>query len=443
MEKGTYATISANARVPLPAIELLRGLLSDDPEARWTPEQAEIWIDGRKNTPAQRKGQIKAKKTFVFQNRHHNNSRTLAYAFSLAPEEALRTVKSDGELVTWLKKSLEDKELSEKVKGQIDMVNRGATGVQNSPEMIIAKICIMLDPTGPIRYKRRSFMIESMGICLSYDVLKQQNPQDLLEVVTKDLYEVWLKFQTHSSPDFALWHRQYLRSKGYLKVNEVGFGFERCLYELNKRIPCLSPLIIDEMVMEIDDILPALDSVATTVDQETRPVDRHIAGFIGARFNEDIHPHLRATALPEKERSIIGTLSLLAFLQWKLKTPAVYGLASWLGGLLGSAINTYHNRKTRRDLEREIPQLVRKGSLPELFDLVDNAEQRTEDDSGFMEARKQYGEAETEINDIDGKDGTREQKLLISGQKAAAMFSIVIGMIIVSTLFLLNDWNSY
>ncbi len=439
IERGSYAAISAGIRVPIPAIEMLRGLLSDDINARWTPEIAEIWIDGRKNTPGQRKGQLKAKSAYTFQNFPHSNPRTLAYAFSLAPDEALRTIKADETFEKWLRRGLDDKDLGERISGLMEMASRGS-GPKHSQEIVISKICIMLDPTGPIRYKNRSFHPESYGTLIAFDILNKQNPQDVLEVVTRELYEVWFKSQYSSVPSHAIWQRQYLRCKNYLKVNEMGFGPERCLYELNKHLQCLSPLIIDEFITNIGELLPAIDRAASTVEHETHPMDRHIAAFIGARFNEDIHPHLSAMALPEKERSIIGILSLLAFLQWKLKTPPVYGLSSWFGGLLGPAISTYNNRKTRRIIEKEIPQLVRKGSLPELFDLVDNTEQRQEDETGFLEARKEYNTAEVEIDEMGANDGSQDKKLLLSGQKAAAMFSIILTMIITSILFLTYKW---
>ncbi len=40
----------------------------------------------------------------------------------------------------------------------------------------------------------------------------------------------------------------------------------------------------------------ALDGAANRVDTKNKPMDRHIAAFIAARFEEDIHPHLKAVA---------------------------------------------------------------------------------------------------------------------------------------------------
>lgn len=108
--------------------------------------------------------------------------------------------------------------------------------------------------------------------------------------------------------------------------------------------------------------------------------------------------------------------------------------------MLGPVINTYHSRSTRRELEREIPQLVRKGSLPELFDLIENAERRKNDVGGFTEAQAAFVTCQKEIIDVIGVEGERESKILKSGQKATAMISILLSMTVITMLFMLEVW---
>ena len=199
-------------------------------------------------------------------------------------------------------------------------------------------------------------------------------------------------------------------------------------------------MVIKHHVVTIEGLLPALDAAANNADARSKPMDRHIAAFVAARFNQDIQPHLKAIASARADTSVIGMLSLLAFLQWRLQGPAMLGLSSWIGGLLGPAINTYHNRAMRRELEREIPRLVRKGSLPELFDLVDNADRRREDGDGFAEARAEYDEAESEIQEIEGSDSERMAKAMRAGQQTAAMISVICTMIVVTAIFLWQAW---
>ena len=217
--------------------------------------------------------------------------------------------------------------------------------------------------------------------------------------------------------------------------NDPGFGLERCLYELNPGLSCQSPFVIEEGIIEINQLLPALDRAANHADTHTKPMDRHVAAFIAARFNEDIHPHLRALAAGKESTAVIGMLSLLAFLQWKLKADPVFGLTSWIGGLMGPAINGYHSRTTRRELEKEIPKLVRRGSLPDMFDLIDNAEKRREDQDGYADAVEEYSACADEIASIEGKDNELQEKAERTGQKTAATISIITTMIAVTIMF--------
>ncbi|MBT3306810.1 MAG: hypothetical protein HN377_10050 [Alphaproteobacteria bacterium] len=231
---------------------------------------------------------------------------------------------------------------------------------------------------------------------------------------------------------------EYARLRGFLSLDDPGFGFERCLYESNPTMPCQSELIVSEYVCQIEDVLKSLDSVANRIDNNIKPMDRHLAAFIAASFDEDIHPHLKALAAPVEETATIGMLSLLAFLQWKLRISALYGLSSWVGGLLGPAINTYHSRTTRREIKKEIPRLVRKGSLPELFDLIDNADNRRTDAQGFEEAASEYAAAEYEIREIEGAGSERQSKAEKTGKQTAAVISVVLSMITASILFIIE-----
>ena len=252
------------------------------------------------------------------------------------------------------------------------------------------------------------------------------------------LPQIWYSLQRSVFDGASLQQEEYSTLTGYLSLDDPGFGFERCLYESNPTLPCQSEIITKDYVYQVEDLLPAIDAASNRSDPKTKPMDRHIAAFIAARFEEDIHPHLKALAAPVEETATIGMLSLLAFLQWKLRITALYGLSSWVGGLLGPAINTYHSRTTRQDIEKEIPSLVRKGSLPELFYLIDNAENRKSDAEGFEEAAREYAEAEYEVREIEDTGSERQSKAEKKGKQTAAVISVVMSMIVASILLIIE-----
>lgn len=440
VEHGTYATLCGGTRISLSFIEPLRGMLSDDVEERWGPPELDLWINGRKMTPIQRKPARRASQPFSFGGRDHVSPRTVARAFSMNVADGARALKEGALFDTWVRRHLSDPALADRLQGIVDQARVFEGQPNGSDEVIVARIAMFLDPAGPVRYKGFSFMLDGYGAALAVDLLRRGDMQVGAEALAREMPETWIAAQGKSRAETLEIMKTYTQLKGFLKITDPGYGVERVLYEMNHSLPCQSPFIIQEYVTTIEELLPALDRVANRVEAKSKPLDRHVTAFISARFQQDIHPHLKALAATKEETSLIGMLSLLAFLQWKLRIETLLGLSSWVGGLLGPAINTYYSRTTRRDIEREIPRLVRKGSLPEIFDLIDNAEKRRVDAEGYGAAQTEFIAAEAEIQDLQGVDGSRLAKAERTGQQAAAMSSIVLSMLIVTVLFLLHKW---
>ncbi|MCK5778050.1 MAG: hypothetical protein KAH11_04620 [Rhodospirillales bacterium] len=430
---GSYAAICGNARIPLSLLEPLRGLLSDTPTDRWGLDEITNWLNGLKQTPQQKKPARRGDSPLRFGGRDHTNVRTLAHAFNRQIPEAVRLLK-DETFHAWMKRSLNEGNLSETLKGFVDTANFHKDDFQGTEEYLVARCCAAMDPYGPIRYKGVSVYLDGFGPMLAMEIIRNGNYQVLTEIITREIYQFWVSDRANFLDSIEV-SQMFAQLKAWLSNKEPGFGLERCLYELNPGLSCQSPHIIEDGIIEIEQLLPALDRAANHADSHNKPMDRHVTAFVAARFTEDIHPHLRALAAAKESTAVIGMLSLLAFLQWKLKAEPVFGLASWIGGLLGPAINAYHSRTTRRELEKEIPKLVRRGSLPDLFDLIDNAEKRREDQDGYADAVEEYSACANEILEIEGSGNELQVKAEKTGQKTAATISIITTMIAVTIMF--------
>lgn len=435
-EQGTYSTLCRGTRMPLSLLEPLRGLLSDDPDERWGIRELTLWIDGRRQTPIQKRPVTKSETRFLFAGHAHVTPRTLAYAFSRNVTDAARVIK-EGQLDPWLRRSLSAASLADEVGRTVDTTRMHASESRGSDEMLVSRVCMLLDPKGPIRYKGYAFVIDAFGTALAVELLRQGNTKVGAEILDQNLPGIWLE-RADPGPETVILTRQYETLRGYLHNGEPGYGIERCLYELNPNLPCQSSLLIQDYIVDIDALLPALDEAADRVDTKIPPVDRHVAAFIAVRFDEDTENHLRALADPNDAKKMAGMLSLLALVQWRLGPEALYGLSSWIGGLLGPVINSYHSRTVRRDIEREVPRLVRQGGLPELYELIENAEQRQQDERGYQAAVEEFTLAENEIQEIEGSDTARTESAERMGQQTAAMTSVVVTLIFV-TIILLNE----
>lgn len=433
MEQGSYAAICANARLPMPLLEPLRGMLNDTVALRWGLDELTGWLAGEKQPPLQQTPVVRSSFPYLFEGHEFNSPRTLARYLSRHRETAMQAINDDA-LVTWLRRGVEDPHRADNVKATLETAALHQDSAEGSEDYIISKTCMVLDPQAPIHFKGMSFMPDGFGPALAVELLRRGDVSVPIEALSIEIPLLWYHSQRVIFAGASVQQIEFATWKGYLSSKEPGYGYERCLYEINASLPCQSELLIKNYVIEIEELLPALDEISNKVDANVKPIDRHISAFIAARFNEDILPHLKALASPKEETATIGMLSLLAFLQWKLRIKSLYGLSSWVGGLLGPAINTYNSRTTRRKIEKEIPSLVRKGSLPELFDLIDNAENRRIDTSGYETACAEYLQAEMEIRDIEGSGEALTTKAERTGKQTAAVISIVLAMMVSSVL---------
>ena len=426
---------STHTPLPITLLEPLRGMLHDTVEERWGLDQLIGWLDGQKQPSLNQIPIIKSDFPYRHEGRGHFTPRTLARALTRHRETALGVINDDA-LIGWLRKGVKEAGIADGIKAILKIAALHKEDIQGTEDYIVAKACMVLDPQSPIQYKGFSFMPDGYGPALAVEIVQRGNADVPTEVLKIELPAVWYSHQQSVFAGSSVQQVEYTKLKGYLNINEQGYGIERCLYEFNPSMPCLSEFIGKDYVIEVDTLLQALDGAAKNADTRIKPMDRHISAFIAAHFEEDIHPHLKALAAPSEEASTIGMLSLLAFLQWKLRIGPLLGLSSWVGGLLGPAINTYHSRTSRRDIEKEIPRLVRKGSLPELFDLIDNADNRRTDADGFETAIADYAAAEFEIRDIEGAGTERQTKAERTGKQAASVLSLILAMIVVSVLFI-------
>ena len=270
---------------------------------------------------------------------------------------------------------------------------------------------------------------------------EKANILTIRQLILNGLPDVWISAQTGPPNSAKLKHliSLYSQIRSYFNITDFGFGIERCVYELNDGLRCLSPLLELDYVIDLDKILPALDDAANRVDGKHHPVDRHIAAFVIKQHNQNIEPHLKAVSSLKESTKLIGVLSLLALLQWRFKPGPLYGLASWIGGMLGPVIDTYHSRATRREIEREIPRLVRKGNLPDLFDLIDNIEKRQIDNDEFTAAKIEFNEAQHEISQIESNSASKRREYENKGQQIAAMTSLILSMIIIMVLLVMES----
>ncbi len=426
--KGSYATLIGEERVSLGLIELLRGLLADNVSQRWDISSIQLWADGRRLTPVQAKVIKTSQRPFLFNNVEYFSYRTLAYAFCKNWDLAADAIRSE-KLQTWLNRGFDDKEMARAVEKSIDMALVRFSTKEKQEDFFVARTCMLLDPSAPLRVRECSFMPQALGQMIATYVSDEKMIKTLIGLISTGYLESWYELHRNRSAE-----QQVKSMQMVLLKPDLGMGIERLMYDLNEGLPCQSPLVVKDYVDDISDLMPALENISKKIGPKTEPIDRHIAAFIAVKFGTKVSDQISALNSPKESISVQGMLNIFATLQQTFGPEKLYAFSSWIGGLLSPIINGYFSLEKRQQLEKHLPKLIRKGFLPDIYAFLNNKQERLMDMNYFEQAKKEYAKLAEEIEFLDGNREKREEEGLMMGHQVAAIVSFSIAVL---TMFLL------
>jgi len=436
MVLGSYSALCGEARLPLALVELLRGCLCDDANERWEVDAIDLWLNGRRLTPLVPRFEKRAIRSFPLSGKEFMTARELAIGIYQNWETALPQL-GESKLELWMSRALDNKDKAAAIAGvmgaEVTAIDRRMVS-----DVTIAKICMLLDPTAPIRYKTVSVMIDGFRWLLPMAMANNGDVRTIAEALMRELPKAWMETREAYSPDNSVMESGFRTQKGHLDRGSIGSGLERVLYEMNESVPCLSPMLLDDYVVELRDLLPALNAYAKKKGENPggTAIDRHIAAFIAARATFDVDRLITDLSSPDASRSVMTMINLLAMIQWRLGQSGMSHLSAWLANLAKPAIRTYHNREKRRALEEELPRIGREGNIVELSRLLDSADEKGADYRGFEEAKAQWMEAYRQAKAIvDGHEEIHEEASR-TGQQIASLISITAAFITMTFLLL-------
>ncbi|MBK1698570.1 hypothetical protein [Rhodovibrio salinarum] len=390
--KGSYAALMGQARVSLTLMEPLRGLLCDRVDERWTLQQLETWLNGRRQSPKQASLPTKARRAFTFQGRDYWTAPSLAHALANNWTEALR-VLSSGDLVRWAERSLPDEKQSKALAAALASTQFGDGGDDRS----LARALVTLDPAGPIRLRGFAARVDAIAQAFALGFENRDRRTAFIEVLRSKLPERWLEAQPQQRPDHPQVLQQFERMLWYIERDQPGYGMERVLYEYNPGWPCQSPLLAESYVCEVGELLPALERRAEQDVPDASPVDRHVAAFCGANMKPAPDRLIQGLGDPSAANRAQAVVALLADLQRRYGPDQLPALCEWVARQLSPLTDSLHNRQVREKVKRRIERAVKSGSLAELRAAAADPELRRRDKEAFQHAKAQYGQLARDI----------------------------------------------
>ncbi|MCG8545628.1 MAG: hypothetical protein MJE12_15620 [Alphaproteobacteria bacterium] len=391
LAKGSYAALMADQRVSLPLMEVLRGLLNDDPRERWTLEDLENWIGGRRLSPRQQIMPAKGVRPLEFAGRYLSTARDVAEGFSRNWDAGIAAVQN-GTLADWLRRSLSHE-------ATIDAVNDArATNADDESTVddgAMARICIALDPAGPIRLRTLRAVFSGIGNLLASNHQNEALRDDFLILVGENIAQFWVGRTSQPSLDSVRILGILERIRTYIDRSGMGQGYERAIYDLAPAAPCRSPLLEGDFVHTPGELLLVLERIA-----ESNPgmlgniIDVHIAAFISARMKVSINAELHDLQEGiDPFQSALAAARILSVVQDSTRVGPVPALCSVVVKMLEPGAERYHNRPHRKAVLERLRKAGESGVVNNLLAAIDDREDLKADELLYQQAVAQYVES--------------------------------------------------
>jgi serine/threonine protein kinase len=392
MEQGSYYSLINIKKISNDIKILLKGLLNDDVAERWKSKQIFDWFNNQVTSLGIIHKPNDATRALSFNDKDYYTCRYLAHGLQKSWTLAKKFILED-KINRWIERSIGDTEIAEKLE-RISNIGRyeSANSVLIGQEELLVRYLAALDPTGPLRMKDFSISVESLPLLLLYGFAR--NKKEYLENAKKILKGCYWRFFTIKSDKKAHIHNKLYdvmdKIREFFDKDIMGFGMERCLYELNLNIPCQSEIFKGKMIFTVTQLLQGLDVQASLGNNEI--MDSHIAAFILAKLHivEEITlPSLANFPLLARRKELI-TLTILSIAQKTTDTNVLKYLSKACIDNLDPIINQIRNKSTRTSLLEEITDLSQRSTLTSILVTISDASIFQKDLNDFDHAKKLY-----------------------------------------------------
>lgn len=437
LEKGSYSALLQDFRVPSGLLEPLRAMLCDDPKYRWSCDDFELWLSGRRLTPVQAHVPRRAQRPITFNEEEFWLPEVLGHAMSNSLSSSIKMIES-GELDRWLMRSFGDKALADRVREGVESaasVGRNAS----FEDRVVSRVVTALHPAAPMRLRDVATLPSGFGYHLGHTLAKGGDVSALAEILKGQIGLFWYNSQAKFKPEYMPAIKQFDQARAILLKTNNGFGIERVAYELCPTLPCLSEIFSTHMVLSPAEVLYALDHVAAAADRPRVPMDRHIAAFLGVRdkkVSDDQLGHLQGD--PQSLQYVTGALTILAGVQKRHNTGAQKQLCHWMVDLLEPALERFRNRERQQKVREALAESAERGSLAEILAIINNKDMLRKDLEQFKGARREYIVLSREAKKLRRQLEKRKIVEQGPGREAAALVSGVVAMVVIAAILLYN-----
>ena len=426
---GSYAALTGKDRFTGGVLELLRGLLYDDPLQRWTIDDITTWMEGQRLSPKPSSKKKKATRPLFFNNDRYYRQATLAMDINKNQAESVQMI-DNGNLDQWITRSLEDNLVRGRVEQAISSTQEFGRGA-GYWDRLLSRMSIALDPEAPLRFKNLNMHPEGVGYALAEAYVMKKDLQPFVDIINQQLVTYWTTSQTDIRIDIGSLVNRFDSCRAYLRQGTMGYGLERCLYHLCPEVPCLSDRLKKYYVRNPEDLMYAFEDISSDPHRPELFIDRHIAAFISVKDRKDIDSYWSELNSDEFHRRILGNMKMLATIQKRSRMEMFPGITRWLAAVMEPVYERYHDRDLRRQMRESVEKIKDTGDIMKMAAVFDNNEIQQRDFLNFKISMKEYSDLRDEYAKLETKMDTPAVFGQEIGREIAAIVSGILAAVVI------------
>jgi hypothetical protein len=428
--KGSGLILTSGLNVSASMMNMLRGLMNDEPASQWGPDQIKTWAGGGEPSVRPSAQLDQFIRPCKFNDGQYMGRRALSRAFGLEPKAAAKFVASEA-FTTFVETCTSDQTLIAHLKTLVS-----SEAGKTSEELQLAKVRLALDPAASVVLDGHELMVDGLGPFMAHAFVVQDHKiqNTIRHGFELGLFTSALDFEHPNSLGIKDRRTKFGQIANYCKGERAQNGVERILYDLNPGLPCQSPLVKEMCVRTIRDLLIALNLKLGDGSITGHIIDRHIEGFIAARAeNRQSKIDLLARAKDDRFEESIALIKIFGALQDNfLKSPLIH-ITSWLAEGVRQPVEKFKNRARRESTLSKLDVMGSKGSCIEMAHGLDIAALRERDKAEYRNTLLFFLQnvARSELLQMAISPSDKEANKV--GRRAAAAIGIT--LLIITTFF--------
>ena len=439
-EMGSLAAVIPPHMIPREIVDALAGLTADDEDERWTLADLQKWLNAGR--PYQARLSVPPRVTVAYEigGKQVRSARSLAYMLGRNWTQAVSHLRNDA-VARWLRDYAPERMAAARF-DQALVEREPEAEAADGDALQVCRALMALDPEGPVRFRGGAVDPNGLGPWL-FDAMTAPDRRAaaagmLRYTLAQKALDRRLSTRRMDRRRAAKQAINFERLRRWALSDQPGEGLERCLYDLNVNLPCLSPMTGGRWVSSVGELIRSLDATAARGRLTEPTLDAHVAAYIATRF--DASGEALLTLMKPKDAdddARMGAIRLFAELQQSFGGMPLPGIAQWCATLARRVAENFHHRPSRQQMLEIIDRALPAGNVAAILKAIDVPGLKVRDHRAFAGARQEWTRLQLEANGIERNAENRRARARMRGRENAAFVSGAGSLLaMVVTLFL-------